>query len=151
MVHCKGTVWVHICAPCLAAESTMKYNVGKGKLPLWENRSADVPRLNRSSWDQNIVRNIWISLIVQYVGISHSISDYLRYGRDCAAWGERGRGRWDHIWLDQPASHAGVSGEYANANTHPFLWYVAGLNSNFQAAQYLEQTNIDDQLFSQPK
>ena len=82
------------------------------------------------------------------MGISHSISDYLRYGRDCAAWGER---EGDHIWLDQAASHAGVSQDYANANTHPFLCYVARLDSNFQAAQYLKQTYIDDQLFSQPK
>ena len=56
------------------------------------------------------------------MGISHSISDYLRYGLDCAAWGER---EGDHIWLDQ-ASHPRVSDEYANTNTHPFLCLVAG-------------------------
>ena len=66
----------------------MTHNVEKGS-SVWENGSAAVPQLNRSSWDQNIVRNIWISLIVQYVGISHSISDYLRYGGLCGVGGAR--------------------------------------------------------------
>ena len=69
----------------------MTHNVEKGS-SVWENGSAAVPQLNRSSWDQNIVRNIWISLIVQYVGISHSISDYLRYGGLCGVGGEGGGG-----------------------------------------------------------
>ena len=33
----------------------------------------------------------------------------------------------------------------------PTQFYAMSLNSNFQAAQYLWQTYIDDQLFSQSK
>ena len=97
----------------------MTHNVEKGS-SLWENGSAAVPQLNRSSWDQNIVRNIWISLIVQYVGISHSISDYLRYGGLCGVGGEGGS------YLAWPGFPSRVSDEYANTNTHPFLCLVAG-------------------------
>ena len=103
----------NIYAPCLtaAAEPDNEIQCRKGKLVLWENRSAAVPSLNRSSWDQNIVR------IFEYPSLSNmwgflTVFQIIWDTRDCAAWGE------DHIWLDRLPMPGSRGLLYANANTH---------------------------------
>ena len=123
----------NIYAPCLIqrrGSPTMKYNVGKGS---WSCGKIGL-QLNRSSWDQNIVR------IFEYPSLSNmwgflTVFQIIWDTRDCAAWGE------DHIWLDRLPMPGSRGLLYANANTHTRVPNTPGSMActYFQDPQYLDR------------
>ena len=80
------------------------------------------------------------------MGISHSISDYLRYGLDCAAWGEREReGEGIIFGLTRQLPMQGFEGTMLMLIPTHFY----GMSPD--SIPIFRRHNIDDQLFSQQK
>ena len=124
----------------------MKYNFGKGSWPCGKIG----PQMSLNWTGQAEIKIL--SEIFEYPSLSNmwGFLTVFQIIWDTGLCGVGGEGGGSYLAWPGCFPCRGLQ-DYANANTHPFLCYVARLNSNFQAAQYLKQTYIDDQIFSQPK